>query len=480
MLPTTNYRVTIGNNEDEKWNSHLIWMLNSEEIKGMNVALMLLGANGIPIQNNMKIREQGMSKAYLSKDKLLERYTSTITSPLEYYRKWTPFDTRNSTSIRIVEIPTKGSNVIYFLDAPQYMVEVSHDLTDDFVTGLSYASSITGTHKDYIYGPFNSIMNIDYWLTRLRLFEQPKEILDIIFSHIPGTMYSVNKEFYKKSRSLIMNTNNIAPRKKEQLVTTILSTPLLLDNKLPEEIESLALTYIQKSDPKYLNNRTFVSKLSTIALCEAHVFRIGYNYVLLINPIYVQMLIDRGHPFDRDVYIYIRNHMEDMITYTNDPLYPGLVSSTKLLITNRIHIDYVEVGFGIGVLPKDIGMECFNSLDPEDQADGDLVSNIGWTSSYTYNLELFDEISNLIVEQDYIQMIRVIYSNSIGYGKRVGSYSKSFHDICQKIFSSSRICPTSSHIVMTDEHIPKVDGIRLGLLSNLKFAAYHSKLSNEA
>lgn len=477
MLPVTVYTVTIGNNKDKKWNSVVDWNINEEERKGMYVAFMLFGINGISIQNNMKILKEFHSTEYLTKDELLKDYNYSIVSPLQYYRKWTSFDTRNSTSLKVIQRPTSGDNVVFVANYIEYGIKVPDTITEGFVVGLSYASSIAGTHSNYHYGKYKESINTDYWLGRLPLLELPKELLDIIFSYIPGTMQTVNKECRQKARSTILESSTVPPRNKEHFMIAILSNPLFIDGNIPTDIENLALNYIARSNTKYLSNIKFFSKLSTTKLCAVHYAKVGSDYFPLVNPKYVQMLLDMKYKFTDNVYCDILQHVRNIESNDCNALYLGLTESTKLLIRSKVRVNDVNVGSGIGILPKVVALECLGSLPIEFQTDPELISSIASAASYIYNLELFDEISNLLSEQSYGHTMEYIYSNSISHTDLISNKTEAFQNICKKIFSSPRL--KSEYLYLNIERITKVEGIRLGLLSNPNFTAYHSKLSNK-
>lgn len=497
MLPYTTYTITVGDNKDPKWNSVIIYDLTDELVKGFCVGLMLFGANDLKINGKVSVRRAHYDDELLSKEELLDKFPRSIVNLMQYYRKWRPSDTESNNKVKVVTSPYTGNlSIIYLQNAIKYGIELSYPIGNEFILGLTLASGVTGIYQDFIGGSMGTNLLFVYSpLVQINLPGLPKEVFDIIASYSSTSFYSVNKKYYKMSRAIILNEAELDPERERRLVATILLQYIkrkevngfetvilsLQDNVNNNEVEALALTYIARTNSQMLMDFLFISRLASRKLCEAHynkaILEMGDYGGVICNSIYVQFLVDIGYNFHMDVYNNMLSYF--FAKFDGKYIYQEIIDCAGILINSGVQTHNPDVGHGVGVFRKDIAMQYFNLLGPVVGNDQAFAISVAWSVMSTYNLELFLEISNMIPDDEYGQIL----TNLIDFSPVDDEYpyfdSEMASEYWIAMYSNPRLSPSNLHYSST--RIPKIaiDAIRVGLLANPNFTEYHELIRNQ-
>lgn len=443
---------------------------NSDNIKGICVGFMLLGANRIKINDNIKISVY--NTRLLSKKQMLECYSDFVSIPSDFYVRWTESDTKDSSDVKIVKYDYNTGNVVCLGDPSRYAVSVPHELSNDFLKGLMFVSSVTGLYYDYIFR-VNGAQTEHLYLSRFPLCELPEELVDIIISYTPGSFYAVNRKHYMSVRLNIVKSRTIPNDRKMRWVNDVISGPQR------DETEQVIKSYLEFVDKVCLWNSTLIHNLYTRELCEAHYNRLGCEeklwYNIVINSIYTQLMIDKKYKPDVSLYDTIDELC--LIYREHKDYYKELMLSTKLLIDNDILITDPTVGSAIGHLSNEDISKYIDKLSSTFNEPNEFFSHIGLSLANTFNVVMLLELKNRIPQDAYIESVSIMYHNYKCFQGIPSAEAEELMDKWRQMYSDPILFPHHFELVSPDVlSVKSIKGVRLGLLENPNFKDFHNAL----
>lgn len=451
-----------------------------DKLRGMYAALMLLGANNVKLHSSLEIFAYCHARkenCRLSKDNLLYRYNNAIDYPMNYYRKWTAYDTRDSKTCKIISPPSRECPFIYLKDHSMYGLSGIGEVTHDFVEGVNFISSVTGLRSDYVFG-ISGKLSMKPWLHTFLIQGLPDEIIETIISYCVPSFYAVSKRYHSMCRKMALMSSFVNPYDKAAMILAILS-----GTSSSDETEQLVLSSMSSLDVNYIVS---VPKISTYlysdALITAHYNKIK-NYKNLIgrdvirssayrNVKYISMLITIGYTFD--TYIYSR--INDEIQYEeNLDTISRLLESVAFLMEKNINIkNTCDV---IPFFSVEVALTYYNKFRSIIEPDflHEFISGTANACVLAGNIELLLIVSQNLSDENYVTVVNYVFDHYLeGHRYKHGIPTE---DELRRLFSSPRFTHFESDL--HDSNNVSVDerGIILGLLENPNFAGLYDVLT---